>query len=52
MEVMESYIKSFEDFKKFLGLEDFYSYLNDVLGKFYSSKEADIFHDTLEDFYR
>jgi hypothetical protein len=52
MEIMESYIKSFEDFKNFLELEDFYGYLNDVLGKFYSSKEAGIFHDTLEDFYR
>ena len=51
MEVMESYITSFEDFKNFLERQDFYGYLNDVLGKFYSTKEANIYHDTLEEFY-
>lgn len=52
MEVMETYFESFEKFKDFLEWQDFYEYLNDVLGKFYSSKEAGIFYDTLEAYYR
>lgn len=51
MEVMKTYFKSFEEFKDFLEWQDFYGYLNDVLGKFYSSKEANLYHDTLEAFY-
>jgi hypothetical protein len=50
MEVMKTDIESFEKFKDFLEWQGFYGYLNDVLGKFYSSKEASLYHDTLEEF--
>ena len=39
MEVMKTYFESFEKFKDFLEWQGFYGYLNDVLGKFYSSKD-------------
>lgn len=48
---MKTYFESFEQFKDFLEWQGFYGYLNDVLGKFYSSKEANLYHDTLEEFY-
>ncbi len=51
MEVMKTYFESFEKFKDFLEWQGFYGYLNDVLGKFYSSKDAAIYHHSLEGFY-